>query len=306
MGKGDYLKYSKEQIKEQLNSKGFIWIEGEYKNRESEIVVLNSEGYRILTRIGSVMSDKISRPFSKWNPYSIENIKKWIRKNNFQYPLLSKEFKGRAGKLKFYCKEHGEFEMSFANLLRGCKCAKCANNVKYTLEEVKELVSNSNPDLEVTSIEYNGVFAPLSFRCKKDGFVWTSTLHTVLKSVINNGCPECKRIGATGENNPNYRHDLSEEERVLRRSILGEQYHQWRVTVFIRDKNTCDCCGYKGKEINAHHLDGYNWCKEKRVDVNNGVTLCEECHKKFHKIYGYGDNTKEQYEEYKESKKWLG
>lgn len=47
--------------------------------------------------------------------------------------------------------------------------------------------------------------------------------------------------------------------------------------------------------IQAHHLDGYNWAKDKRLEVDNGVTLCEDCHKTFHNEYGRGDNTKEQY-----------
>ena len=54
--------------------------------------------------------------------------------------------------------------------------------------------------------------------------------------------------------------------------------------------------------MNSHHLDGYDWCKERRIDINNGVCLCENCHKEFHKIYGYGNNTKEQYIEFKENK----
>ena len=32
--------------------------------------------------------------------------------------------------------------------------------------------------------------------------------------------------------------------------------------------------------------------------MTNGVTLCEDCHKEFHKIYGYGNNTEKQYEEF--------
>ena len=74
------------------------------------------------------------------------------------------------------------------------------------------------------------------------------------------------------------------------------------MNVFKRDNYTCRCCGKDTHNNVSHHLDGYNWCIEKRLDVDNGVTLCESCHKEFHSIYGYGNNTKEQFEEWIENK----
>jgi len=67
-------------------------------------------------------------------------------------------------------------------------------------------------------------------------------------------------------------------------------YSEWRLKVYQRDNYTCQCCGDdSGGNLNAHHLDGYNWCKEKRINVNNGITLCDKCHTKdkdsFHNIY---------------------
>lgn len=56
----------------------------------------------------------------------------------------------------------------------------------------------------------------------------------------------------------------------------------------------------KSGELVVHHLDGYAWCKEKRTNVYNGITLCENCHLNFHSQYGYGNNTREQFE------KWFG
>ncbi|WP_342045990.1 HNH endonuclease [Bacillus sp. OTU530] len=100
-----------------------------------------------------------------------------------------------------------------------------------------------------------------------------------------------------GRENPNYNPNKTDEEREIGRLLEG--YGTWREMVFKRDNYTCQCCGdNKGGNLHAHHLDGYNWCKEKRTDVNNGVTLCNDCHTKFHKIYGLGNNTKQQFLEF--------
>lgn len=117
---------------------------------------------------------------------------------------------------------------------------------------------------------------------------------------------DCKakhqQVILVGKNNPFYKLDLSEEDRVKLRCIDG--YNTWRRLVYERDNYTCQCCSNdKGGNLEAHHLDGYNWCKEKRTNVDNGVTLCEICHNKFHNLYGFGDNKKEQFEEFMKNNK---
>lgn len=74
--------------------------------------------------------------------------------------------------------------------------------------------------------------------------------------------------------------------------------------VFKRDNFTCQICSKTNNHttLNAHHLDGWNKFPEKRFDIGNGICLCVPCHKEFHKIYGNGDNTKEQFEEFTLSK----
>lgn len=71
------------------------------------------------------------------------------------------------------------------------------------------------------------------------------------------------------------------------------KYKEWRTKVFIRDNYTCCSCHQIGRKLNAHHIKGFakifyeNKIKtlEQRLnckelwDINNGVTLCKECHK---------------------------
>lgn len=53
--------------------------------------------------------------------------------------------------------------------------------------------------------------------------------------------------------------------------------HEWRKRVFTRDNFTCVECGDKGR-LNAHHIVPWADSEELRFDINNGVTLCLECH----------------------------
>lgn len=68
--------------------------------------------------------------------------------------------------------------------------------------------------------------------------------------------------------------------RDIRRS--GE-YSSWRTAVFERDDYTCVKCGHRGGELNAHHIKPFAKYPDHRLDVDNGITLCKECHKLVHK-----------------------
>jgi hypothetical protein len=62
----------------------------------------------------------------------------------------------------------------------------------------------------------------------------------------------------------------------------GTRLKEWRRLVFKRDGFKCVLCE-KGKELHAHHI--IEWAKDesKRFDVDNGMTLCIDCHEKMHR-----------------------
>lgn len=102
-----------------------------------------------------------------------------------------------------------------------------------------------------------------------------------------------------GTNNGMYKEGLSEDHRVKTRGIFG--YKKWSKQVRERDNYTCKVCGKSSKDevtIVAHHLESYDVNEELRLDVNNGVTLCNSCHNRFHNLYKGQKTTKEQFDKW--------
>jgi len=55
-------------------------------------------------------------------------------------------------------------------------------------------------------------------------------------------------------------------------------YQNWIKEVFKRDDYTCQICGARGKKLNSHHIVKFAQRPTLRTNVNNGITLCNECH----------------------------
>lgn len=88
----------------------------------------------------------------------------------------------------------------------------------------------------------------------------------------------CFRIeNLLGDKNPTYNPNLTEQER----NSFRTRVQTWAKRVKERDGFTCQVCGSNSKLI-AHHLNSYASDKDKRIDIDNGVTMCRDCHTDFH------------------------
>lgn len=61
----------------------------------------------------------------------------------------------------------------------------------------------------------------------------------------------------------------------------------------------CDISKKRGIKLVAHHIYSKKTYPDKRFNKDNLVCISEELHIIFHKKYGYGNNTKDQYDEFK-------
>lgn len=79
-----------------------------------------------------------------------------------------------------------------------------------------------------------------------------------------------------GPDNVGWRGGKCSENYKLRR---GSNYKMWRDSVFQRDNYTCQECGERGGELNAHHVKSWAEHPHLRYEISNGITLCIICHK---------------------------
>lgn len=108
-----------------------------------------------------------------------------------------------------------------------------------------------------------------------------------------------------GKNSPRWNPNLTKEEREENentRRTRTIKYNKWRDKVYKRDCYTCQVCkDNKGGNLVAHHIFAWNKYKKLRYTVSNGITLCKDCHKKFHKEYGKGNNTRKQFTKFRKN-----
>lgn len=97
-----------------------------------------------------------------------------------------------------------------------------------------------------------------------------------------------KKIGETrtGEKHWNWKGGTS---RAYKDGYYSVAYKNWRIKVFERDGFMCQNCNQIGGYLTAHHIKSFRFYPELRFVLDNGITLCKECHKL---TDNYGGNKK--------------
>lgn len=103
----------------------------------------------------------------------------------------------------------------------------------------------------------------------------------------------------SGEKCPAWRGGVSKINKVVR---TMEESKQWRIKIFEKDNYTCQICHQRGNKLHADHIVSLSemiYSNNIRTksdaeklkclwDINNGRTLCVECHKKTDNYCGKG------------------
>lgn len=162
----------------------------------------------------------------------------------------------------------------------GRLCNKCSKSIRYEYDYVKECFENEGCELLEES--YVNCKTPMRY-IAQCGHESTIKFDAFLNAP--NAPKRCRNC-----------HKITHHEVPIFRN--GSATKAWSKAVFERDGYNCMACGKHGGDLNAHHLNAYDAYESERYRVDNGVTLCPKCHIQFHKAYGFGGNTKEQFQEW--------
>lgn len=104
-----------------------------------------------------------------------------------------------------------------------------------------------------------------------------------------------KRNDQLGSKGSNWKGGITSKNSKIRHSLHTKL---WREAVFERDNWTCQKCFNRGGKLRAHHIKNFSEWSELRFSIDNGITFCQHCHVRFHKIYGLVRNNEKQIKEY--------
>lgn len=138
------------------------------------------------------------------------------------------------------------------------------NKVPMT-QEIKDKISATKKGANLGEFSPRWKGGKISLQCKQCSTAFkVDPCEKGAKFCSRKCCDKNKDKGKTKRN-----------ERV-RKSLA---YKNWRISVFERDNYKCVECGNAGY-LHADHIKPFALHPKLQLDINNGRTLCIDCHKK--------------------------
>jgi hypothetical protein len=189
------------------------------------------------------------------------------------YLNLSKLKNGR-GK---YCSD----ECRYKNTSVGRQCQSCDKLFRVTLTKVNRGFGKYCS----RTCSNNGRTTSIEIQCETCGQLFYRQPNQIERSGGRFCSRTCHNRGLTA---------LDEKIRKC------DQYREWHTQCFERDNYTCQKCGdYTSRNLNVHHIKEFmEILKENNIitlqeaqkckglwDINNGITVCIDCHTKITRLY---------------------
>ena len=197
--RSEKTRVSLREAKEMIKDMNLTIAEETYECISKPCLGYTDDGYKVLLNANTFRKNQFPPIFSNTNPYTIDNIKRYIKINKLEVELISSEYVSSSSPLEFRCAKCGEkFETTFSKIKEGkINCMKCrienGEFIRTDIEKIREMLDELDCDL--VSTEYMGEGSPIEFVCRKHRELGIQTTN---KKNIRRGqaCHECGRINS--------------------------------------------------------------------------------------------------------------
>ena len=187
-------KLSLEFIKNKLKENECELLSDDYKDNKTKLILKDKYGYIYYQSYNQFSRNKNPLKWSKFNPYSIYNIKNYLKINNINLEILSDKYVNSKSKLLFKCSCGENFKVSMDAILYEGKimCNKCSGKEKWTVEKINKYIEEHNIEVVLLSTKIKNLDEPLIWRCKC-GNIYNCSIHHFI-GANQHRCSSCSRI----------------------------------------------------------------------------------------------------------------
>ena len=250
-------KYTYQEVYDIFFNEGYILLSKEYVNNKQQLDYTCPNGHTHHVTLANFKTG-YRCPHCYGNiRYAYEQVKAYIE--SYDYKLLSTKYINVDSKLSMECPNGHEYEITFQKFKNeGQRCPYCYGNVKYTYEQVKNIVEEKGYSL--LSTEYVNNKTPLEVKCFKE-HIFYPTLDNFQKGT---GCPHCAKKYKGEEKVANILNDLGI---VYKRQYKFEECKNERKLPFDFYLPTYNICIEYNGEYHYEPVDysgkGKEWAENK-------------------------------------------
>lgn len=165
---------------------------------------------------------------------------------------------------------------------------KMGHSCCYDCARTENLIGTRFGRLVVLGLDFENTTDRVRWICECDCGAICSVLGQELKNKGTRSCGclfyDVSSMGVKYHQYKLYGYKVPDEVQSKRRNHKVSRL--WKKSVIDRD-GCCDICGEKNRsKLEAHHLNSYKHFPSQRAVVENGITLCSDCHISFHSWLG--------------------
>lgn len=285
-------KHSYEYVKSYIESYGYKLLSTNYINVKNKLKVQCPKEHIYYVNFNNFRTGKRCKLCSIVNKANKKDyIKSFIESCGFKW--ISGEYKNRHSILEIECNKNHRFKIKWVSFIQRKSCLVCS--YKYGEDNHSYKGGVTKKDLPLYDTFYNKLQLYeevrrdpednriLQVKCKNSSCrKWFTPSRIVVDKRI-------RALNKTGGNN-----FYCSEECKQSCSIYGQKLYpkgfksneqqrnpEWSEMVKQRDNYTCQICG-STENLVAHHVESLFTNPIESADLDLGITVCKDCHKKLH------------------------